>query len=453
MSNPPVDPARLTAYRVLRDLTADGAYTNLSLANRLREARLTARDAAYATELVSGTARSLGTLDAVIARAAGRPLKTLQPAVMDVLRLGAYQCLCMRVPPHAAVATAVDLAADQIGRRVAGLVNAILRRVAANSWDGWLDALTEGVPEVDALALRTCHPRWIVDAFAAVLPGDELEAALSADNEPAHPTLAARPGILERDDLAVESGGVPTRYSPWGVAVDGDPGAIAAIRDGRAGVQDEGSQLVILAASRAIADTVSGGWLDLCAGPGGKSALLRGLIPAAGTEAFLVANEVQPHRARLVAEALRAYPSGGHQVIVSDGLKPAWRPGSFSFVLADVPCTGLGSLRRRPDSRWRRAPDDVGPLCGRQVRLLTAAVEALRPGAMAAYVTCSPHRDETAGVVFAVADATGATIIDAPAFLPDVPGCAAGTDARFVQLWPHRHGTDAMFLALLHKAR
>jgi len=444
-----VDAARIVAFRVLRDVTADDAYANLALSTRLREARLTARDAAFATELVNGTARSIGTLDAVIERASGRPLKTLQPAVIDVLRLGAYQALRMRVPPHAAVATSVDLAADQIGRRVSGLVNAVMRRVASSTWDQWLSVLTEQMDDLDALALRTCHPRWIVDAFSDVLPSAELETALVADNDAPGTTLAVRPGVMTRDELVTAAGGAPTPYSPWGVLVGGDPGEVPAVRDGSAGVQDEGSQLVVLAASRALETTVTPGvWLDLCAGPGGKSALLRGLANGA----FLVANETQPHRARLVSDALRAYPADGHQVIVADGLEPAWKPGFFAFVLADVPCTGLGSLRRRPEARWRRVPADVAALSAQQVKLLQAALQATMPGGTVAYATCSPHRDETAGVVTAVAEAAGATILDAPGLLPDVPDCASITDARFVQLWPHRHGTDAMFLALLRKA-
>jgi len=449
LSSCQVDAARLTAFRVLRDVTADDAYANLALSARLRESGLTARDAAFVTELVDGTTRSLGTLDAIVEQASGRQLKPLQPAVVDVLRLGAYQALRMRVPPHAAVDTSVDLAVTQIGRRVSGIVNAILRRVASSTWDEWLDVLTIGLDDWDALALRTCHPRWIVDAFAQVLPADELEAALDADNEAPRTTLAVRPGLMPRDDLVVATGGVPARYSPWGVVIDGDPGGVPAVRDGLAGVQDEGSQLVVLAAWRAITEAgATGAWLDLCAGPGGKSALLAGL---AG-EAFLVANEAQPHRARLVADALRAYPGAGHQVVVADGLSPAWPAAAFGFVLADVPCTGLGSLRRRPEARWRRAPADVDTLSAQQARLLKAALQAVKPGGTVAYITCSPHRDETAGVASAVAETTGSTILDAPSFLPDVPECAA-TDARFVQLWPHRHGTDAMFLALLHKPK
>jgi len=326
--------------------------------------------------------------------------------------------------------------------------------VATDDRDGWLDRLTAGMDATDALAIRTAHPRWIVDAFASVLPADELPATLAADNAPASPTLAVRPGLMTRDALLAAGGGELTPYSPWGVRRTGDPGDLAAVRDGLAGVQDEGSQLVCLALSRA-ADALGGGgagpWLDLCAGPGGKAALLRGLTADRG--AYLVANEVQPHRARLVAQALRAYPSGGHVVVCADGRAGPWRAGTFDLVIADVPCTGLGALRRRPESRWRRQPSDLADLLPLQARLLAGALDATKPGGLVAYITCSPHPDETAGVVLPAVEERGAEILNAPSLLPAVPDAAAATDARFVQLWPHRHGTDAMFLALLRVPR
>jgi len=439
------DRARQAAYWTLRDVTADGAYTNLALAEHLRGAP--PDDAAFVTEMVNGTARAMGTLDAIIEAAGGRATSTLQPAVVDVLRLGAYQALRMRVPPHAAVSTSVDLAVDQIGKRVAGVVNAIMRRVALRAWDEWLAAITDGVDETDALALGHLHPRWIVEQFAERLPPDELTPALEADNVPPRTTLAVRPGLMTRDELVNATGGTPTPYSPWGVTVTGDPGGFGCVRDGRAGVQDEGSQLVVLAATRAVELLGSTGpWLDLCAGPGGKTALLRGL---AGPE-FLVAAEPQTHRAKLVQQALRASSPSGHQVVVADGTEPTWRHDAFGLVLVDAPCSGLGSLRRRPESRWRRKAEDLPSLRSLQGGLLTSAWTSACPGGIVAYVTCSPAKAETEDVVAEVAALTDAEILTASDFLPEVPDCVAA-DPRFVQLWPHRHNTDAMFLALLRK--
>jgi len=454
---PAVDAARRIAYHVLREVSADEAYANLALGEALAYEHLPARDAALATELVFGTCRWQGTWDRVLEAASGRPLTSLQPAVVDVLRLGTHQLLAMRTPTHAAVSLSVQLARMAIGERVTGVVNAVLRRVAARDLAGWMDVLSQGLNRRNELALRYAHPGWIVDVLASVLPDDEIEAALAADNQPATPVLVARPGLITRDELA-QRGGRPTAYSPWGVRRAGDPARVPAVRDGRAGVQDEGSQLVCLAAWRAFQADLDDAdpdmqrtVLDLCAGPGGKAALLCGLAGQAG--AFLLANEVQPHRADLVRQALRAYPEDSCEVICEDGRDGSWKRGFFDLVLADVPCTGLGALRRRPEARWRRTRADLADLVVVQAQLLDAALAAARPGGIVAYATCSPHPDETSAIVSPAAARCGAEILDAPSFLPGVPNVAAATDARFVQLWPHRHGTDAMFLALLRLPR
>lgn len=431
---------RRVAFDVLRQVTADDAYANLALAKRLATAGLDARDAAFVTELVSGTCRLLGTYDRIIEAASGRKLSTLQPAVVDLLRLGAHQALSMSVPARAAVAATVELARATVGQRVTGLVNAVLRKVAARDLEAWTEELARDAHGLERLAIRQHHPLWIVEAYAERLTADEVEAALAANNVAPVPTLVVRPGLADVTEL-VADGGRATRYSTFGAVVDGIPASVPAVREGRAGVQDEGSQLVAWALTRAEAP--AGDWLDLCAGPGGKAALLAGLARQAG--ATLVANEVSEHRAALVEQALGAYPKGTASVVVGDGREaPA---GDFARVMADVPCTGLGALRRRPESRWRRTSDDLTQLRPLQTDLLRAAVDAAKPGGVVAYATCSPHRAETVDVVTQVlADRPDLELLDAPTLLPEVPDAA---DGRFVQLWPQRHGTDAMFLALI----
>jgi 16S rRNA (cytosine967-C5)-methyltransferase len=232
------------------------------------------------------------------------------------------------------------------------------------------------------------------------------------------------------------------------MAEGGDPSGVPAVHEGRAGVQDEGSQLVAAALAAVPLDGRDTRWLDGCAGPGGKAALLAAL--AAGRGAELVAAEKQPHRARLVARSLKGNP-GPYQVVVADGTRPVWVEGSFDRVLVDVPCTGLGALRRRPEARWRRQARDVpgfGPL---QRGLLAEALRAVRVGGVVGYATCSPHLAETRAVVDDVLrDARGpaAERIDARPYLPGVPALGDGPD---IQLWPHLHGTDAMFLSLLRR--
>ncbi len=438
-----IDRSRRVAYDAVRAVSAHDAYANLALDDLLRQREIGGRDAAFATELVFGTCRLRGTYDQIIVAASGRRLSDLQPAVIDVLRLGAHQLLAMRVPPHAAIAASVDLAGAAIGERVTGLVNAVLRKVAARDLDAWLDALADGQTRAEERALRGHHPRWIADAYADVLPDHEVGPAMAANNDTPPITLVVRPGLSTPADLA----GQPLRYSPFGTQIERFPGDLAVVRDGRAGVQDEGSQLVAWALSKTAMPP--GPWLDLCAGPGGKAALLAGLAREQGR--WLLAAEKAPHRSKLVANSLAAYPeheAGDPVVLTADGLRPPWRAEAFAAVLADVPCTGLGALRRRPEARWRRTAQDLDALVELQRRLLSAAIEATMPGGVIAYATCSPHREETAGVVEAVlAERDDASLLKAAEYV-DVPDSAMG---EFVQLWPHRHGTDAMFLALLRK--
>lgn len=420
------DPSRGAAYDVLRAVDERDAYVNLLLPQLLRERGIAGRDAAFATELVHGTLRLRGTYDAVLDSLVGRPLDA---EVRDVLRLGAHQALSMRVPSHAAVSTSVSLVRRVVGHKPAGLVNAVLRKVAADDLDTWLDRVARDLPPDDALAVRHSHPAWVVRALRSALrsvdAADELPALLEADNRPPKVTLVARPGLVDVDELP----GEPGRVSPYARVLDGgDPGEVAAVRDGRAGVQDEGSQMVALTLAEAALEGRDARWLDLCAGPGGKAALLGALAARRG--AHLVANEVQPHRAELVRQGLRALPDV--EVTVHDGREGPWAAGTFDRVLVDAPCTGLGALRRRPESRWRRTPDDLASLVPLQRALLRRAVELTRSGGLVGYATCSPLVDET----FEVVEAVG-------------PGVAEVVGVH--RWWPHRDGTDAMFLALLRR--
>ncbi len=449
----PADPARLAAYDVLAAVREKDAYTNLVLPSLLRSRGVTGRDAAFATELVSGTIRRQGTYDAVLAALVDRPLGDVDPGVHDALRLGTHQLLGMRVPSHAAVGTTVDLVRARVGHGPAGFVNAVLRKVAGHDLSGWVRRVAPdpGEDPDGFAAVAHSHPRWVVAALGEALGAGgragELDALLAADNEPAKVTLVARPGAATVEEL-VASGGTATGRSPFAVRLEGgDPGEIAAVAQGRAGVQDEGSQLTALALARVPLDGSDARWLDLCAGPGGKAALLAAL--AAGQGARLLASERLEHRARLVATATASVTDGLLGVVTADGTRPAWREGAFDRVLVDAPCSGLGALRRRPEARWRRSPGDLDALVPLQAALLGSALDAVRPGGVVAYVTCSPVLAETAGVVARVlAERPGVHLEDAAPLLPEVED-AAGPVPGTLQLWPHRHGTDAMFLALL----
>ncbi len=445
---PAPDPARRVAFDLLQAVGQRDAYANLVLPGLLRERGLTGRDAALATELAYGTVRSQGTLDAIIAACSSRPPAELDSGVRDVLRLGTYQLLRTRIPPHAAVSATVDLARGTGSGRAAGLVNAVLRRVSQRDWDTWADDVAEPSTERGRLAARYAHPSWIVDAFAAALGpfGDaELEPALAADDARPDTHLAARPGRIERAELLGEASGAEAGpYSPYAVRMrGGDPAALAAVRDGRAGVQDEGSQLCAIAVAAVPVTGRDEQWLDLCAGPGGKAALLAAL--AAGRGARLTANELREHRAELVRHATAFWDV---PVLVGDAADVPPRPDGYDRILLDAPCTGLGALRRRPEARWRREPGDVRELAALQARLLDVAARLVRPGGIVGYVVCSPHLGETADVVAGAVTRLGLEPVDARPYFPGVPRLG---DGPAVQLWPHRHGTDAMFCALLRR--
>jgi 16S rRNA (cytosine967-C5)-methyltransferase len=437
------------AYEAVAAVHRDDAYANLVLPKLLRSAGVSGRDAAFATELTYGTLRQSGTLDAIIAAAADRAIDRIDPPVRDALRLGAYQLLHTRVGAHAAVATTVDLVRSLVPG-AAGFANAVLRRVGEQSRAEWVERLAPPFADdpVANLALTHAHPQWIVRSIVDSLRGsmDEVAATLAANNEAPPVHLCARPGLIERDALvAALPGAKPGRFSPHAVILGGgDPGSIRAVRDGLAHVQDEGSQLVAAALATAPLEGTDARWLDLCAGPGGKAGLLGALAAQRGAQVSAV--EVAPHRADLVAQATRGLPV---TVDCRDGREVG--DEGFDRVLVDAPCTGLGALRRRPEARWRRQPSDLPPLTRLQRELLQAAIRATRPGGLIAYVTCSPHLVETEVTVTEAARRSpfAVDLVDVRGSLPaGLPGLGTGPT---VQLWPHRHGTDAMYLALLRR--
>lgn len=465
------DPARLVAFEVLRAVAAEDAYANLVLPARIRHHGLDKRDAGFATELSYGALRGQGTYDAVLARCVDRPLDQLDPAVLDALRIGTHQLLAMRVPAHAALDETVGLARAVIGAGPSGLINAVLRKVSAHTLDEWLELLLSDEPdETKVASARYAHPEWIVRAFRQSLvahgrPVTEINELLEADNAAPVVNLVALPGLGSLAE-ALESGATPGELVEGSaLSSGGDLGRLGSVRDGSTRVQDVGSQLVARAlaavdlrpngSANAVPENGADGerWLDLCAGPGGKAALLGALARQQG--ATLLANEPAPHRAKLVRQALAAVPHEVWHVRTGDGREVGTEMAeSFDRVLVDVPCTGLGALRRRPESRWRRTPKDLVDLGPLQRELLRSALDAVKPGGVVAYVTCSPHPAETTAVVSdALRKRDDLELLDAGAALDRVSltGHLEAGHELTAQLWPHRHRTDAMFLALIHK--
>jgi 16S rRNA (cytosine967-C5)-methyltransferase len=446
---------RGVAFDTLRAVRESDAYANLLLPREIARAGLSGPDAALATELAYGTLRRQGTYDAIIADAAGRAVDRIDPPVLDALRLGVHQLISMRIPSHAAVNETVRQVRRAAGTGAAGFANAVLRRVSGRTTDEWMKRLDELARSDDErLALRHAHPVWVIRAFRRALAAEgravELEALLTADNAAPGVTMTALPGLAE-----IPEGAERTPYSPIGFRLGGgDPGPVVARSQGRIRVQDEGSQIAALALTRATSVTAGERWLDLCAGPGGKTAVLAAEARAAG--AHLEANEVSPARAGLVRDSVAGVPT---EVPVSeeDGRTRAGR-ARYDRILVDAPCTGLGALRRRPEARWRKTAADVPELAALQGELLLAALDALRPGGIVAYVTCSPHLAETAAVVAEARRRRGDQIeeLDARAVVSSISPApidlAAPEDGSGrAQLWPHRHGTDAMSIWLLRR--
>jgi 16S rRNA (cytosine967-C5)-methyltransferase len=335
-------------------------------------------------------------------------------------------------------------------------VNGVLRTITRTPAEGWRERVLAATSTDDErLSVEYSHPQWVVRAFRQALAAEgrglELDALLAADNIAPRVSVTALPGESTVEELEAH----PSPFSPVGATLDrGDPSRLDAVRRGTARVQDEGSQLAALALSRARPIRPGEVWLDLCAGPGGKAALLAAEAAIGG--ATLVANELMPARAQLVRNALAVF-TPAPEVLELDGTTIGdAQPETYDRILLDAPCTGLGALRRRPEARWRKQPKDVAELAELQFALLRSAVAALKPSGILAYVTCSPHLGETRVAVQSAIRKLGdsvtlvntqdvlATITREPLDLPP---------AEHVQLWPHRHGTDAMFIQLFEKAQ
>jgi 16S rRNA (cytosine967-C5)-methyltransferase len=438
--SPKPDAARLLAFDLLTEVNRNEGYSNLLLPQALNASKLDDRDRSLVTELLYGTLRMQGKHDWVLAQISDRPWSEVDPGIVDICRLGVHQIHEMRIPDHAAVAATVEVARKRIGESKASFVNALLRSVTRTSIEDWFMPLTGISDPVERLAIAYSHPEWIVSAYYDLLKDwAEVESALKINNEPAIPTLVSWPGLSTQQDL-VDIGGEPTEFSPYGVHWKGNPGALDLIKARKIGVQDEGSQLVAQVFSKVATGS---SWLDLCAGPGGKAALLSSI--ARERAITFTANEISQARAELVKQVVH-----GDRVMVSDGRAIGLSEEKFDAILIDAPCTGLGALRRRPEVRWRRTLQDLRALTQLQRELVDAAIGALNSGGVLGYATCSPHLAETS---IQIADIKKKhpdlqqIIVDD--FLPISLHDATRDGA--MSLWTHKHGTDAMYLALFRK--
>jgi 16S rRNA (cytosine967-C5)-methyltransferase len=440
-TKPRPDAARLLAYDVISEVNRRNGYSNLLLPQALSASQLDERDRGFTTELVYGTIRMQGLYDFIFEQISDRDWKQVDADIVDLARMGAHQIFTMRTPLHAAVSATVDVARKQLGESKGSFINALMRKASAQELDQWLEPVRAMKDDVARLAIEYSHPEWIVSAYFDLLKDiDSVEAELRSNNTPASPTLVSWPGASTQAEL-VEFGGVATPYSPYGAKFNGAPGSLELIRHRKAGVQDEGSQLVADIFARVSASAAK--TLDLCAGPGGKAALLSHICDVSGRD--FVANEISEPRAKLVKNVI-----GKFGVIVGDGREIASHGQTFDAIIADVPCTGLGALRRRPEVRWRRTIKDLAPLLQLQLELSDAAISVLNTGGYFGYATCSPHFAETTGQVKQILKKhPELSLVDITPFLS--AGLTDATREGALSLWGHRHQTDSMFLAIFQK--
>jgi 16S rRNA (cytosine967-C5)-methyltransferase len=440
----PSNNPRQLALEIINRVLVDGEYSNLILPAALSESRLDQRDRALATELTYGSLRRLGTLDQVV----NQFLKSdIELPVRNALRLGTYQLLYMRIPAHAAVAATIDAAKRVIGHRTSGLLNAVLRKIAAHDLAQWTNLLTKNMSELEKLAFEHSYPEWVIAELAAAyqVSGSQLVSVLEAGNQAPQVDLVARPGQFEISELLTLPNVQSGRWSPLAARLQsGNPSDLPGVRSGAVGVQDEGSQLVALALTNAQVKCAEDTWLDMCAGPGGKAAILAGI--AKTKNAKFVALEPSAARAKLVANSIAGLHHPAAKVVTTDA-RDFVATENFSRILVDAPCTGLGALRRRPEARWRRTQDDVHTLAELQGELLAKAGELVAPGGVIAYATCSPVIAETDTIVDDfLSRHPGFTQLAVNSVLPNVPEVT-----QRMRLRPDVHGTDGMFVALLQR--
>ena len=438
--SPKPDASRLLAFDLLTEVNRNEGYSNLLLPQALNASTMDDRDRSLVTELLYGTIRMQGKHDWVLAQVSDRPWSEVDPGIVDICRLGVHQIHEMRVPDHAAVAATVEVARKRIGESKASFVNALLRSVTRKTITDWFSSLESITDPVERLSIQYSHPEWIVSSYYDLLKSwEEVEAALKINNEAATPTLVSWPGYSTQQDL-IDVGGEPTQFSPYGVHWKGNPGALDLIKSRKIGVQDEGSQLVAEVFAKAAQGT---SWLDMCAGPGGKAALLSSIARQRGIT--FTANEISAARAELVSQVVH-----GDRVLVSDGRTIGSLTEKFDAILIDAPCTGLGALRRRPEVRWRRTLQDLRALTQLQRELVESAIEALNPGGVLGYATCSPHLAETSIQVSDIKKNHPDLVqIAIDEYLP--ASLDGATRDGAMSLWTHKHGTDAMYLALFRK--
>jgi 16S rRNA (cytosine967-C5)-methyltransferase len=425
--------AREVALEVIRRVTDEGAYSNRVLPRALARSGLDERDRALATELAYGTIRHAPGLDDAIGARAARPVARMTPGARAALRLGAYQVLHTRIPAHAAVGETVGIVVP----RERGFVNAILRRLAKEP------PPPPAGRDDRAISLRTGMAAWAVAELRTLVPPEEVEPAAAGFGERAPLTLRVNTcrSTVEEVLLSLGEAGLEPRTGlvhPGCVLLrGGDPTSLPGWNEGRFAVQDQASAFVV----DTLAPEEGHRVLDVCAAPGGKTAFIACRVGVAGR---VVAGDLRPERIPPIGALLERLGLGAH-LLVHDGARPSVR-GPFDRVLVDAPCTGIGSARRRPELLWRARRDELSRLARLQVAIAAATADLLGPGGRLVYSVCTFPRAETDA-------ACDAILRHRPDLVPiETPGPAGAAPELRHRLWPHRHGTDGMFVAAFERS-
>ncbi len=426
-------PARRIAFTILQELEGRGPTLDDRLAQPDAEA-LDPRERAFLHELLLGSLRRRGAIDHALGALSDRPLERLSPDVRAALRLGAHQVLHLRVPPHAAVSESVALVGT--GRtRASGFVNAILRRLVRDGRPREVDPVLE--PR-RWLTTSGSLPAWLADRWLERLGPETAVARARALAEEPPTFFRANPRVA--DALArAEAAGLAPRPAAVPGAWEAATGRIADLaRDGVLYPQDQGSQLVAHLAA------TPGTLLDACAAPGGKSTLMDDLL---GPSVRVISAEPSSRRLRTLANLVRRWGAARVLVVGADALRPPYRGSSFDGVLLDAPCSGLGTIARHPDLRWRLSAQDLPPLAERQGAMLASLAPLVKPGGLLVYAVCSVEPEENEGVL-------APFLARHPEFAPEaLPSWARPfAEGPYVRMRPEAHPGDAFFAARLRRA-
>ncbi|WP_206831197.1 16S rRNA (cytosine(967)-C(5))-methyltransferase RsmB [Alicyclobacillus fructus] len=445
---------RQRAYQALIRVERDGAYLNLALQQALAGADLDDRDRALATEIAYGTLRRQITLDWLLSPLVRRPLSKLDPEVRVILRMGAYQMSWLtRVPAYAAANDAVELA-KRHRPQAAPLVNAVLRRYAegAAEWEERLRRELAGRGDVERWSVLFSVPAWMVERLTADHGAERALAALRSMNEPAAMSLRVNRLRASREAAMARLGEEGVHATPAVIATDGlrvqgqvDVTRLRAYRDGDVTIQDEGAMLVapLLRLERGMRAA------DLCAAPGGKTTHMAEIMEDEGE---IDAYDVTVAKVRAIRQQAERLGLRSIHPKLADGRRVE-PEAPYDAVLVDAPCTGLGVMRRRPDLRYRRRPEDVKALAQLQRDLLRRACAIVRPGGCVVYSTCTLLWEENEAVVRDVAGdpSVGVRIEDVSGDLPPELAMRGGDGCAGFLLWPDWHGTDGFFMARLRR--